>query len=84
MLFSQVTAALGGRRTDSTFDVCRSMPRLSKIIVAKRVDKNGGKKTKRDGRNNESWDIMSNCYAIYKSNRDPKIGIKLLDRNNVP
>lgn len=26
---------------------------------------------------------MSNCYAIYKSNRDSKIGIKLLDRNNV-
>lgn len=44
MLFSQVTAALGGRRMDSSFDVCRSMPRLSKIIVAKRVDKNGERK----------------------------------------
>lgn len=44
MLFSQVTAALGGRRMDSSSDVCRSMPRLSKIIVAKRVDKSGERK----------------------------------------
>lgn len=29
MLFSQVTAASGRRRIDSSFDVCRSMPRLS-------------------------------------------------------